>query len=46
MTGMFLNVLLFIVEIVAAELLFTFRLRKRKNFIIRIILGMLWVITI
>ena len=33
MTGMFLNVLLFIIEIVAAELLFTFRLRKRKNFI-------------
>lgn len=41
MTGMFLNVLLFIVEIVAAELLFTFRLRKRKNFIIRIILFVL-----
>ena len=32
MTGMFLNVLLFIIEIVVAELLFTFRLRKRKNF--------------
>lgn len=37
MTGMFLNVLLFIIEIVVAELLFTFRLRKRKNFVIRII---------
>lgn len=41
MTGMFLNVLLFIIEIVVAELLFTFRLRKRKNFIIKIILFVL-----
>ena len=41
MTGMFLNVLLFIIEIVVAELLFTFRLRKRKNFVIKIILFVL-----
>ena len=41
MTGMFLNVLLFIIEIVVAELLFTFRLRKRNNFVIKIILFVL-----